>query len=137
MTGSTALVPAPHTAPGVGTTAELNSVQRQILDRAARPDFGRWQDQLNRCGACARPVRLRGRIIEQRDDGGRITYTTATEPDGVLLIRCGNRRAAVCPSCSFEYAGDVWHLIYAGLAGNHKGLPASVAAHPMVFTTLA
>jgi hypothetical protein len=53
----------------------------------------------------------------------------------VLLIRCGNRRAAVCPSCSFEYAGDVWHLIYAGVAGGHKGLPESVAEHPKVFAS--
>jgi replication initiator protein RepSA len=54
----------------------------------------------------------------------------------VLLIRCGNRRAAVCPSCSYEYAGDMWQLLYAGAAGGRKGVPESIRSHPLVFTTL-
>jgi hypothetical protein len=54
----------------------------------------------------------------------------------VLLIRCGNRRAAVCPSCSYEYAGDMWQLLYAGAAGGRKGVPESIRSHPLVFATL-
>jgi hypothetical protein len=63
-------------------------------------------------------------------------YSTDREPDRVLLIRCGNRRAAVCPSCSFEYAGDMWQLLYAGAAGGRKGVPDSIRSHPLVFATL-
>ena len=52
------------------------------------------------------------------------------------MIRCGNRRAAVCPSCSYEYAGDMWQLLYAGAAGGRKGVPESIRSHPLVFATL-
>lgn len=57
-------------------------------------------------------------------------------PDNVLYMRCGNRRASVCPSCSHEYEGDMWHLLSAGVTGGSKGVPDSVAEHPMVFATL-
>ena len=36
-------------------------------------------------------------------------YESANEPDHVTYVRCGSRRADVCPSCSAEYAADVWH----------------------------
>ena len=52
------------------------------------------------------------------------------------MIRCGNRRAAVCPSCSYEYAGDMWQLLYAGAAGGRKGVPESIRSHSLVFATL-
>ena len=45
------------------------------------------------------------------------------EPDGVTYVRCGNRRASVCPSCSHEYKGDVWHVLMAGAAGGIKDVP--------------
>lgn len=41
-----------------------------------------------------------------------------TDPDGTMRdvrIRCGNRRAAACPSCSALYRGDVKRLFRAGL----------------------
>jgi hypothetical protein len=81
-------------------------------------------------------VRLRGRIEHRSADGRRVAYSTECEPDRVLLIRCGNRRAAVCPSCSYEYAGDMWQLLYAGAAGGRKGVPESIRSHPLVFVTL-
>ncbi|MGH3755068.1 MAG: replication initiator [Pseudonocardiaceae bacterium] len=109
----------------------------EIISRAGRPDFDRWAEQVARCGHCSHPVRLRGRIEHHSaTNGRRISYTTDAEPDQVLLIRCGNRRAAVCPSCSYEYAGDMWQLLYAGAAGGHKGVPESIRSHPMVFATL-
>jgi hypothetical protein len=94
----------------------------EIVSRAARPDFDRWADQVAHCGHCSRPVRLRGRIEHHSAAGGRVAYSTEAEPDRMLLIRCGNRRAAVCPSCSYEYAGDMWQLLYAGAAGGRKGI---------------
>jgi hypothetical protein len=107
-----------------------------MVTRAARPDFERWADQVTRCGHCAHPVRLRGRVEHQTTTGRRVAYSTDGEPDRVLLIRCGNRRAAVCPSCSWEYAGDMWQLLYAGAAGGRKGVPETIRSHPLVFATL-
>ncbi|MGH3772097.1 MAG: replication initiator, partial [Pseudonocardiaceae bacterium] len=86
-------------------------VVEEIVHRAGRPDFDRWSEQLQSCGHCSRPVRLRGRVLHQSASGRRSAYSTDDEPDRVLMIRCGNRRAAVCPSCSWEYAGDMWQLL--------------------------
>ena len=117
------------------TTLPSRTVE-EIVRRAERPDFERWAEQVARCGHCSHPVRLRGRIERRSADGRRATYSTDSEPDRVLLIRCGNRRAAVCPSCSYEYAGDMWQLLYAGAAGGRKGVPESIRSHPLVFATL-
>jgi hypothetical protein len=118
------------------TSAHPPHVVEQIVTRAGRPDFDRWADQVTRCGHCAHPVRLRGRVEHRSTTGARVTYSTDGEPDRLLLIRCGNRRAAVCPSCSYEYAGDMWQLLYAGAAGGRKGVPESIRSHPLVFATL-
>ena len=118
-------------------TTYLPETVGEIVRRAGRPDFDRWADQVARCGHCSRPVRLRGRVVGRGSDGRRReVYSTDREPDRVLLVRCGNRRASVCPSCSREYAGDMWQLLYAGAAGGRKGVPESVRAHPLVFATL-
>ncbi|MGH3994257.1 MAG: replication initiator, partial [Pseudonocardiaceae bacterium] len=89
------------------STLDPRSVE-EIVQRAERPDFDRWAEQVASCGHCSRPVRLRGRIEHRGLSGRQVAYTTETEPDRVLLVRCGNRRAAACPSCSYEYAGDMW-----------------------------
>jgi hypothetical protein len=121
----------------VTPTATLSPhVVDQIVSRAGRPDFDRWADQVTRCGHCLHPVRLRGRVEHRTATGQQVKYSTDAEPDRVLLIRCGNRRAAVCPSCSWEYAGDMWQLLYAGAAGGRKGVPESIRSHPLVFATL-
>lgn len=117
-------------------TVRSSQTVEEIVDRAGRPDFDRWAEQVARCGHCSRPVRLRGRVEHRSVDGRRVVYSTDSEPDGVLLIRCGNRRAAVCPSCSYEYAGDMWQLLYAGAAGGRKGVPESIRSHPLIFATL-
>jgi hypothetical protein len=118
------------------TPTVLSPTVEEIVARAGRPDFDRWAEQVTRCGHCAHPVRLRGRVEHRSPSGRQLTYSTEGEPDRVLLIRCGNRRAAVCPSCSYEYAGDMWQLLYAGAAGGRKGVPESIRSHPLVFTTL-
>jgi hypothetical protein len=71
-------------------------------------------------GYCAAPIKLL-----RSDRAG----------ESSVLVRCKNRRAVVCPSCSDLYAGDTWHLVHAGLGGGHH-IPATVAAHPAVFLTL-
>jgi hypothetical protein len=84
-------------------------------------------------GVCTRPVRLHARRCSVDGVTGEILDGTGS--DGLVLARCGNRRAMVCPSCSHTYKGDMWHLLHAGVAGG-KGVPESVGAHPMVFATL-
>ena len=116
-------------------TALAPELLQGLLERAARPDFGRFEAQLRSSGYCARPVRLRGQI-ETCDAGGRRrVWSTDDEPDGVLRKACGNRREAVCPSCAERYRQDAYHLIAAGLRGG-KGVPDSAADHPAVFATL-
>jgi hypothetical protein len=102
------------------------------VSRAGRIDFPQWEDRVRRTGGCSHPIRLTGRITT-RD--GRTVLDTGDLPDGVLLKRCGNRREAVCPSCSYEYRGDAWQLLRAGTAGGNKGMPV-LAGHPEVFVTL-
>jgi hypothetical protein len=105
--------------------------------RAARADYDRWAAQAQGCGHCSRPIRLRGSTTTHTPAGQLVdVYDTRSEPDGVAYVRCGNRRAAVCPSCSHEYQGDMWHLLYAGAAGGIKNVPDTIATHPLAFLTL-
>src|SRR5262245_7130184 len=78
-------------------------------------------------GSTTRIDRATGAVIER--------YGSAQELDGITWVRCGDRRAARCESCSREYKGDAWHLLSAGLVGG-KGAPETVAEHPTVFATL-
>jgi hypothetical protein len=105
---------------------------RGLVARAGDPQRERWLQQVRRTGACRHPVRLRGVVLH----GDEPVYSTASEPDGALMVRCGNRREACCPSCAHEYRGDMWQLIYAGMAGGRKGVPDQVAEHPQVFASL-
>jgi hypothetical protein len=54
---------------------------------------------------------------------------------GTAATACGNRREAICPSCSAVYKRDARQLVRAGLAGG-KGIPETITAHPCVFATL-
>ena len=103
-----------------------------LVARAGDPKRERWLQQVRRTGGCRHPVRLRGVVVR----GDERVYSTVDEPDGALMVRCGNRREAHCPSCAYEYRGDMWQLVYAGLAGGRKGVPATVAEHPQVFASL-
>lgn len=69
---------------------------RQMVRRMVDEDFPRWAKQVHRTGHCARPVRLRGTVLDGSTN--LPIYSTTSEPDGSLLVRCGNRRASVCPS---------------------------------------
>jgi hypothetical protein len=115
--------------------ARAEQLAGALLDRAARPDYQRFEAQLRTSGYCARPVRLRGHV-EVFDGGGRRrVWSTDREPDGILRKACGNRREAVCPQCAERYRGDAYQLIAAGLRGG-KGVPESIVEHPAVFFTL-
>src|SRR5579875_2932002 len=87
-----------------------------------------------RTGMCTYPIRLKGRItaVDLATGEARPVYDTTTEPDGVLLKACGNRREHVCPACSQVYKRDARELVRAGLSGG-KGIPGTITTHPCVF----
>ena len=98
--------------------------------------FEQFRKQGERCGWCLHPIRLAGMSTRVDLSSGEITssYSSETEPTGVLLKACGTRRATLCPSCASVYAADARILIRSGLSGG-KGIPNVVADHPMVFAT--
>lgn len=95
----------------------------QAIRRATSPGYESWWTRCASVGFCANPV-----------------HASAYDPDTrrriAVMIRCGNRRAAICPSCSELYAADTWQLVHAGTAGGHHGMPESTADLPQVFATL-
>jgi hypothetical protein len=110
-----------------------------LLRVASAPDYHRWEDQIRRTGGCADPIHLTGWTTHKDKTTGATLhhYSTASEPGGRLRLACGNRRASRCPACARTYAGDTYHLIRAGLAGDdRRDIPATVRDHPRVFATL-
>ncbi|MFE5004374.1 replication initiator protein RepSA [Streptomyces sp. NPDC056696] len=122
------------------TAAGLDPITLGDLLRVAGSDgFDRWQDQIRRTGGCADPIHLTGWSLTKDKTTGETLhhYSTEGEPGGRLRIACGNRRASRCPSCAWTYAGDTYHLIRAGLAGDdRRDIPGTVREHPRVFATL-
>ena len=112
-------------------TTALAAPPADLLGAVARGDAE------HRARGCSRPVRLVGSTTRIHAATGAVVerYSSAQELDGITWVRCGDRRAARCESCSREYKGDAWHLLSAGLVGG-KGAPESVTAHPTTFVTL-
>lgn len=73
----------------------------------------------DRAGHCSHPVRL---------------VTSGNGRDEVILVACRTRRERLCPACSDRYRGDAFQIVAAGMRGG-KGVPETVASHPMVFLT--
>ena len=119
---------------GLGDGVVLAGVMERVADAQ---QWGRFNAQLRSSHGCRRPVRLRGRVDAMNHETGELrrVYSTDVEPDETLLKCCGNRREAVCPSCAETYRADAYQLVAAGLRGG-KGVPESVAEHPMLFVTL-
>ena len=115
----------------------LSPAVRSVLARAAGPDYDKWAAQLKHAGYCRRPVRLVGSTVTVDETTGvvRSSFDTATEPDGMLLKACRNRRTTVCPTCAETYRADSLQLVAAGLAGG-KTVPDTVSGHPRLFVTL-
>jgi hypothetical protein len=102
-----------------------------LVARAAEPDFEAWRRAVVRLNGCTNPIHLAGEV-------SLVDLATGEELHvygGRLLVRCGNRRAAVCPTCARMYRADTYQLIRAGLVGG-KSAPVSVGGHPRVFVTL-
>ena len=112
-------------------------VAAQVVKRLLSPDFEDWSTAVARVGSCTNPIHLTGSSTRVDAATGEVlsSYSSDSEPLGTTLIRCGNRRADKCPSCSRVYAADMFHLIRAGVAGG-KGVPERVGENPLVFATL-
>jgi replication initiator protein RepSA len=109
------------TGPGSGATAD---------ETTAREHFHRWEREYAADDGCSHPILLR-----HRTDMVDLTTGEIAPLYGQVSASCGNRREAVCPSCSAVYKRDARQLVRAGLAGG-KGIPETIAAHPCVFATL-
>ena len=129
------------TAAGVGSVLPLALADPRPGGTTGPPELTlSWAElagyarDVARSGGCTRPVRLKGRLdaIDLASGERRTMYDTATEPGGVLLMPCGNRRETVCAPCSQVYKQDARQLVRAGLTGG-KGVPETVAGHPCVF----
>ncbi|GAA4588676.1 replication initiator protein RepSA [Planotetraspora phitsanulokensis] len=108
------------------------------LARRSGKDLSRWLEQVARLRGCTEPIRLTGESLTLDAATGEVLhrYSSEQEPQGHLMVRCGNRRASRCPSCAETYRADTFHLIRAGLLGGSKGVPQTVRTHPRVFATL-
>ena len=130
ITRTTVIRSATAADPGLYETETFpaSSVRRDAYDA--------WLSHAWSAVGCSRPVLLRGSVGYADRATGEVTGTIATDdlPDQVIYKPCGNRRAATCPGCAETYRRDAFHLIRAGLAGG-KGVPESVAGHPVVFAT--
>ena len=115
----------------------LGTVERDLIRLGLMPGLGRWIEQITATGGCAHPVYLRGSTTVVDTATGEVLrhYSTRGEPGERLAVRCRNRRASRCPTCSYQYAGDTFQLVSAGLVGG-KSVPGDVAGHPRVFATL-
>ena len=111
--------------------------EAEVVARLLSPDYDAWSTAAAKVGHCARPIRLRGSTTTIVKSTGEVlsSYATTDEPLGILHLRCGNRRASECPSCSRVYAADTFHLIRSGVVGG-KGVPEHVRDNPLVFATL-
>ncbi|WP_228454163.1 replication initiator [Streptomyces alkaliphilus] len=94
-------------------------------------------DRLTAIGGCSHPIHLSGSTTVLDPSNGEILhrFDTSGEPGERLSLRCGNRRASVCPSCSRLHAGDTYHLVRAGLLGG-RNVPFDVRDRPRLFVTL-
>ena len=110
------------TLPGIPATCDRERVVQQMVRRASSIGFDAWWRRAQSVGFCAYPIQLVG-----TNEYGRET---------VVWVRCNNRRATVCPSCSDLYARDTWQLVAAGTTGGRHQIHATVSTHPQVFATL-
>ncbi len=81
---------------------------------------------IQQAGGCSHPIRLRGEFVN---------VATGEVNERPLLVACKDRRALLCPACSYLYKADAWIVVSTGLVGG-KGVPTSISDHPRLFLTL-
>lgn len=82
--------------------------------------------EIKMAGGCTHPIRLSGEFVNS---------ATGQVSQRQLLVACKDRRAVLCPACSYLYKADAWIVVSTGLIGG-KGVPESVNTHPRLFITL-
>lgn len=107
------------------------TLEDRITHRLRSASYIQWRAKVHQVNGCAKPIRLTG-THQIQDTTGRVLHRFG----GEVFAPCGNRRAAVCPTCSDRYAADAFHLIRAGLVGGTKGIPETVTSKPRAFVTL-
>src|ERR1035438_2439240 len=117
--------------PARGDTTEL--VEAMLARARLDGGLDSFEAKSRQAHNCSHPVRLFGHQDYVDTATGEITDNCGDER--LVFKACGNRRKTRCPACSDVYRNDARHLVMAGLAGG-KGVPESVATHPMVFATL-
>ncbi|RSN27499.1 replication initiation protein [Amycolatopsis sp. WAC 01416] len=108
------------------------TLEHRLTARVRAADYQEWRAKVHAVNGCARPIRLAGAHQLQDANTGQVLH----HHGGDIFAPCGNRRSAVCPSCSDRYAADAFHLMRAGLIGGHKGVPTTVTDRPRSFVTL-
>jgi len=123
-------------APQIPDWPDIRFVDAVVARTGNAESLERFRTQGEGCGWCTNPIRLKGIQSRVNRTTGEIigTYSTDSEPDGVLLKACGTRRASRCPSCAATYAADARMVVRSGLIGG-KGVSSSVSHHPRVFAT--
>jgi len=81
------------TLPGLPADIDHHRVITQMVRRACSPGFDAWWRRAESVGFCVNPIQL----IGTDDYGG----------ERIVWMRCNNRRATVCPSCSDLYAATL------------------------------
>ena len=94
------------------------TLEHRLAARVQALDYQEWRNKVHAVNGCARPIRLAG-AHQLQDPTGKVLH----HHGGDIFAPCGNRRAAVCPSCSDRYAADAFHLIRAGLVRRAQGHP--------------
>ena len=124
------LTPGLDTGPGMGASAD------DTPPSIGWADFLAAEHQHTATGGCTHPSGCAAASTPSTWPPANCApvYDTTTEPGGVLLTSCGNRRETVCPACSAVYKRDARQLVRAGLSGG-KGVPETITAHPCVFAT--
>ncbi|MET9085646.1 replication initiator [Streptomyces sp. NPDC004237] len=118
------------------TTTLVPVSAADLVARAVEPEFVAWRRNIVRLGGCTNPIHLVGAatVFDTTTGAALLSYGSDVY-GGRMLIACGNRRAAVCPTCSALYRADTYQLIRAGLVGG-KNVTEAVSGHPRVFATL-
>ena len=116
--------------------ASSGNSRSTAVARASDPAYRRWAERAASAGGCTHPVRLQAESSRvDTGTGELVPVVSVGGEDDVIYKACGNRRAAVCPSCAETYRADAYQLVLAGLRGG-KGIPDDVAGHPAIFATL-
>ena len=95
----------------------------EVTERLTSKDLGRWLAQVQQVGHCASPIRLVGSSDTLNTATGEVlrSYTSASEPDGITYLRCGNRRRAVCRVLLTSVPGRRVPSDHGRRGGRHEG----------------